>query len=731
MAMLAVSSVKDYRSYSEVASLVSLDRNMFEALINFRAERGNSAAALVQSSDAGTVSRQSANAARTVIDAAMQRFTTEAATVSNGSITPHLQKAVDAYEALKALRIRVDANLSRDLAVREPGLRDEVLTFGNEVLAVFDETSTVLENRVRTLDQSLTGLIEMRAYAWAARNNGGTSAVTITSLLGASRALTSDERATLLKSDAATSFAWKAVGGLVAHESTPADIKVKYTAGSFAYFGGAFSDKREALLRDLAVGPSTVFTVDEWQMTSNAALGVVAQVALAAMAELDDTAAKMRISATMNAVVMSVGAILALAIGLGGTAIIVIRVIRPIRALTDCMVVLADGNSAINVPGFGRGDEIGEMSASVEIFRQASIRNKQLEQEAEANRIKAENDRIEMQRISEEDADRRLSQATAALAEGLKSLAAGNMLCEIEVPFAPQFEALRHNFNTSVMQLRTTLVEFERSVTTVSSGAGEISAASNDLARRTEQQAASLEETAAALEQITSNVKSTSHRAADAREVVRSVKLKADQSGTVVQNATSAMARIEQSSQQIGQIIGVIDEIAFQTNLLALNAGVEAARAGEAGKGFAVVAQEVRELAQRSATAAKEIKQLIVTSEIAVGEGVSLVDSTGSCLTEIEALVRAANEHMEAIAIAAQEQSSGLTQVNSAINNLDQTTQQNAAMVEQMSAAGSGLASECVALDGYLSKFTLEARSEQQRYASASMPAAQRRRLVA
>jgi methyl-accepting chemotaxis protein len=305
------------------------------------------------------------------------------------------------------------------------------------------------------------------------------------------------------------------------------------------------------------------------------------------------------------------------------------------------------------------------------------------------------------------------------------------MMCEINQSFAPQFEALRHNFNTSVTQLRTILVEFERSVTTVSSGAGEISTASNDLARRTEQQAASLEETAAALEQITSNVKSTSHRAADAREVVRNVKLKADQSGAVVQEATSAMARIERSSQQIGQIIGVIDEIAFQTNLLALNAGVEAARAGDAGKGFAVVAQEVRELAQRSATAAKEIKQLIATSEVAVGEGVDLVDSTGSCLAEIETLVRAANEHMEAIAIAAQEQSSGLTQVNSAINHLDQTTQQNAAMVEEMSAAGSGLAEECVALDGYLSKFTLMARAEHPGYSPVGASAPGRRKFAA
>jgi methyl-accepting chemotaxis protein len=347
------------------------------------------------------------------------------------------------------------------------------------------------------------------------------------------------------------------------------------------------------------------------------------------------------------------------------------------------------------------------MARSVEIFRQAAIRNGQLENEAHANRIQAEKERIETQRISEEEADRRLNQATASLAEGLQALAGGDMLCEIEKPFAPQFEGLRHNFNTSVSQLRTTLVGFEQSVSTVNSGAGEVSTASNDLARRTEQQAASLEETAAALEQITANVKATSNRAGDARQVVRDVKNKADQSGDVVREATSAMERIERSSKQIGQIIGVIDEIAFQTNLLALNAGVEAARAGDAGKGFAVVAQEVRELAQRSATAAKEIKQLIATSEIAVQEGVNLVGSTGVCLSDIEKLIRVANEHMEAIATAAQEQSIGLSEVNTAVNHMDQATQQNAAMVEEMSAAGSGLADECVVLNRQLAKFSL------------------------
>ncbi|WP_284756922.1 methyl-accepting chemotaxis protein [Agrobacterium sp. fls2-241-TYG-188a] len=392
-----------------------------------------------------------------------------------------------------------------------------------------------------------------------------------------------------------------------------------------------------------------------------------------------------------------------------------------IRGISGRMGALADGDQESAIPSLGRKDEIGEMAHAVEIFRQAAIRNAELEADATSSRLRAEAERAEMQALAEAEAESRLEQATRTFAASLKRLAQGDMQCEIDTPMAPQFEGLRADFNTSLRQLRDALLSVGNSVETVTGGAREISDASDDLAKRTEQQAASLEETAAALEQITSNVVSTSKRTSEARDIVRDARSHAGQSGAVVRNAVAAMERIEEASRQINQIISVIDEIAFQTNLLALNAGVEAARAGEAGKGFAVVAQEVRELAQRSARAAKEIKGLINNSTLAVAEGVKLVSDTGEGLNTIEELVQVINTHMDAIATAAEEQSSGLAQVNTAVNHMDQATQKNAAMVEEMNAAGAGLALESRKLSNLLSQFQLGASSHQLRMAASQM----------
>ena len=422
---------------------------------------------------------------------------------------------------------------------------------------------------------------------------------------------------------------------------------------------------------------------------------------IAGLAEADAAAA---LSSLRTVAVLCIGGGL-LMIAL--SSFMAMTIVKPLNRLIEAMRGLADGDLDERETGRDRKDEIGDMARAVEVFRLAAIRNGELEADAVAARRHAEEERLETQRVAEAEAEARLNRATGTLAAGLRKLAAGDLACEIGERFAPQFEALRHDFNASVSQLRETLLGVEQAVNTVNSGAGEVSAASDELSRRTEQQAASLEETAAALEQITANVTATSQRSVEAREVTREAHGRAEQSGQVVRDAVSAMERIEESSRQITRIIGVIDEIAFQTNLLALNAGVEAARAGEAGKGFAVVAQEVRELALRSAAAAREIKSLIENSEIAVTEGVRLVSDTGRGLEHIVQLVVEVNSQMEEIATAAREQSTGLAEVNTAVNHMDQATQQNAAMVEQLNAAGAGLAQESAGLTRVLARFRL------------------------
>jgi methyl-accepting chemotaxis protein len=393
---------------------------------------------------------------------------------------------------------------------------------------------------------------------------------------------------------------------------------------------------------------------------------------------------------------------------LGGIVFVIRSVTSPITRITASMRTLASGNTEAEIPYAGRADEIGAMAAAIEVFRQSTIANVKMEAEVIVAREQAEANRIRDQRQAEADAAERLRIATAGLASGLRSLAAGDLSCQLNDAFAPDFEALRHDFNTSVKQLGDTLSTISGCVGTMDNGTKEISSGANDLSKRTEQQAASLEETAASLDQITANVANSAKRTEEARDVATKANRSASKSLEVVGQAEQAMARIETSSDQISSIIGVIDEIAFQTNLLALNAGVEAARAGEAGKGFAVVAQEVRELAQRSAKAAKEIKGLIQTSSAEVEGGVVLVRETGVALKQISGFIAEMNGHMESIASSSREQSTGLAEVNTAVNSMDQATQQNAAMVEQSTAASASLALEAARLAELVGQFTLE-----------------------
>jgi methyl-accepting chemotaxis protein len=298
-------------------------------------------------------------------------------------------------------------------------------------------------------------------------------------------------------------------------------------------------------------------------------------------------------------------------------------------------------------------------------------------------------------------------QAVNEIGHGLVQLAARNFEHRIDHAFQPEFEKLRSDYNSTLEKLQSTLQQVRAGAGAIQSGSQDLSRGADDLSRRTEQQAASIEQTAAALDEITATVRKTAAGATHVREAVTVAKNDGEQSSAVVQQTMVAMAEIQDSARKIGQIIGVIDEIAFQTSLLALNAGVEAARAGDAGRGFAVVASEVRALAQRSASAAKEIKALISTSTEHVDVGVGLVSETGKALKRIIDQIVDINGLVADIAASAQEQATGLDQVNNAVNQMDQVTQRNAAMVEQSTAATQALSQEAEGLAQIIGEFRI------------------------
>ena len=408
---------------------------------------------------------------------------------------------------------------------------------------------------------------------------------------------------------------------------------------------------------------------------------------------------------------------------------------EPVGSSTVVMRKLAEGDLDVDVPFTELKNELGEMARAVEVFKQNAIKVREMNAQEAALQAKSADLQSNIgevvsaavagdftKRITKNynnvDLDRfaaQVNELVASVDRGvaetrrvISALSDGDLTAGMHGDFQGAFAELRDNVNHTMANLRHLLGQVRVAIETINGGAGEMRTASGELSKRTEQQAASLEETSAALEEITAAVKNSTERATEASHMVDEARRSTEQSSAVVQNAVSAMGRIEQASGEIGQIINVIDEIAFQTNLLALNAGVEAARAGDAGKGFAVVAQEVRELAQRSANAAKEIKTLISRSGDEVQSGVKLVTATGEALGQIQNHVVKINEHVHSIATAAREQSTGLSEVNTAVNHMDQMTQQNAAMVEESTASSNRLADEASNLARLITRFKLD-----------------------
>ena len=373
----------------------------------------------------------------------------------------------------------------------------------------------------------------------------------------------------------------------------------------------------------------------------------------------------------------------------------------PITAMTAVMTRLSSGVLDVAVPSLDRRDEIGEIAQAVNSFKETGLAKQHLEQAAQHHREEAEAERAAT--------SARQAYVVEAIGQGLAALSRGDLTMSLDQPFAAEYETLRHNFNLALNNLQQLIGALADNTNAIRTGTKELAGASDDLARRTEQQAATLEQTAAALGSITNAVRKTADGARQAGTAVDHARAGATGSSQIVKQTVAAMSQIEGSARQISQINGLIDEIAFQTNLLALNAGVEAARAGDAGRGFAVVASEVRALAQRSTEAARNIKQLISASSEQVNKGVELVAQTGVALDKIVGEVSEVSTVVGQIARAAAEQSTALGEVNVAVEQMDRVTQQNAAMVEETTAAVHSLAGKAEELSSLAVQFRLTA----------------------
>ena len=382
------------------------------------------------------------------------------------------------------------------------------------------------------------------------------------------------------------------------------------------------------------------------------------------------------------------------------------KLVRRLVALRNTMQILASGQNEVTVPAVKDRDELGEMARSVLVFRDAAVEKERLEVESAESRRLADEER-QRNDAARAEAARQVAEVVDGLGRGLERLAKGDLTYRVRDNWADEYRKIQNDFNGAIGQLQDTLTAIVESTREVSNASAEISTSTTDLSQRTEEQAASLEETSASMEEISATVRKNAENAQHADTLMRGTRDVADRGGEVVAQAVSAMSRIEESSRKISDIISVIDEIARQTNLLALNAAVEAARAGEAGRGFAVVASEVRNLAQRSSQAAKDIKDLIVNSSNQVGEGVQLVNRAGSSLKDILASLNQVAEIVADIALASSEQATGIDQINRALNQMDEATQQNSALVEENAATAKTLENQSSALDGRVAAFRL------------------------
>jgi methyl-accepting chemotaxis protein len=633
----------------------------------------------------------------------------------------------------------------------------------DDLLALVTKVSESVTQSMKLQDSYIDQLMELKDLAWIARNGAGESSVVIANTL-AGRPLAPTAWDDYVGNVSKVNTTWAQIKDVAKGLPLPQHYNDAVQKVEHDFFDPSYISRRTDALKALVNGQKPALTLEEWTPLTVARMSTFEGIADAALDAAKERANSQYTSAVRDLTIQIGLMIGAIAFIVCMVLIVSLRVIRPLHKLSAAMRKLADGDFGVVLPGLGRKDEIGSIASAVEGFKIKAAEKAQREAaaQAEQDRHMASERDAAMTRLSGEfeaavgsivqaavrgDFSQRValdgksglilnvgtaintlcenvSGALEDLADMLGALADGDLTRRIRGEYEGTFAMLKESANMTAERVGATIAEIKSAGQEVASAASEITASTTDLSQRTEEQAASLEQTSASMEQMSVTVKKNADQAKLANQFASETRETADRSGQVVAEAVHAMSRIDESSKKIADIITVIDEIARQTNLLALNAAVEAARAGEAGRGFAVVASEVRSLAQRSSQAAKDIKDLITSSSMQVQEGVDLVNRAGSSLSGIVESIKKVAAIVSDIATASIEQSTGIDQVNKALGQVDEVTQQNSALVEENAATAKALEHQAATMNERMGAFRLtEAPPAAKRVQTAAAPA--------
>jgi methyl-accepting chemotaxis protein len=702
---------------NRISGVANVSAYMFTALNGLRVDRFSTARDLVNDRQFATLDPL-IKAARDKEMPALNSLGSALAIVDFPDRDQAIADLSSRTKRLADLQDKTAAAMAQPKAERPAELSDAYGKEGDGLMAALDSWGTRLVKYISLQDPYVDQLLEIKQLAWAMRNSAGNMSLVVSNGISGI-APPPDALLGYNRNDAAFDTAWAAVQDIASRLPPSAGLTSAIDKVKTEFIGSGYPEQRLKVLKQLIAGEPTGLTVEQWSPNSVGKLALTLGVAIAALDAAKAQAAAQSALAWDDLLLQSGLLVVALVIA-GGMMLFVSRhVTGPLGAIQGAMLKLAGGDFEVVLPGLERKDEIGAVANAVERFKVLAVDKARNEADAAMARQKAEAERhaeaaraeAEVQaKVSAERAKASEEQAYAfrTLGAALGRLADGDFTIRLDDDIPEAYAQIRDDFNLAIGRLHETIQAVADSTSEVGNAAVEISTATNDLSQRVEEQAASLEETSSSMEEISATVKTNAQNAQQANALTNSTRGVADRGGKVVAEAVTAMARIEESSRQISDIITVIDEIARQTNLLALNAAVEAARAGDAGRGFAVVASEVRSLAQRSSEAAKNINDLIAKSSDRVQEGVGLVNRAGTALSEIVDSIKQVADIVAGIAAASAEQSTGLEQINRALTEMDEATQRNSALVEENSATAKTLEQQSQDMQERISSFKLD-----------------------